>query len=127
MQRTAISNPYFMEAPPRERTPIELIDGEEIVHCYGCGREILPRIIHSPFIGSRRHTLEVCPMCNTVVQDPPKPSRSRKGKTVFVWQCTECSARYPENDKLPLAISPQGVTCRVCASCFAEVRLVEWS
>jgi hypothetical protein len=126
---SAISNTYYMQQAPKQKTPITFAVGKDRSHCYGCGREILPRIIQSKFIGSRKHTLAVCPCCNSVVQDPPKPAEPKKkvSRTVFVWVCRDpdCACQYPEMTRLPVALSPKGVTCRVCPECFEEVRLVE--
>lgn len=125
-----------MEAIPRERTEIVFEVGADRAHCHGCGREMLPRIIKSLFLGTRydalsdtrvARTLAVCPHCCTVVQKPAPKPREKKAKkvTVFVWECVECGLTFPENEKLPKAIGPRGVTCRVCARCYGEVKLVE--
>ena len=39
--RKAISNSYYMDAAPKERTQIAFQVGQDRAHCYGCGRDIL--------------------------------------------------------------------------------------
>lgn len=117
---TAISNTYYMEAAPKERTPIAFRVGKDRAHCYGCGRNVLPKIISTKFLS---HPLAVCPHCQTVVQDPPKEKEER-ARTGFVWVC-DGGHEYSEGAKLPVRVNEKGYAGRVCPVCGKAVSLVE--
>ena len=125
MQRTAISNPYMMESQPKVRTPIDFEIGADRAHCHGCGRNVLPRIIKSRFIGGRHHRMAICPHCCSVIQAPPPEPKPKKLQSVFVWHCDDCGKDYDENSRLPKAESETGRLVRLCRNCFGLVRMME--
>lgn len=72
---TAISNPYMMQAAPKERTPITFLQGHRQVYCHGCGRRTYPRIICTKHLSK---PLAVCGHCRSVIQYAPRPKDEKK-------------------------------------------------